>query len=405
MSKPLFLGIIGLIIIVVLFASAETDYNTLKADEWNTNNLNQAGDLSSYPAAWQAINQEHGLDVDLTNGATYNDGKLTNGDVTLDLAAPGLSRTKIVALSGGGFSISKGTSENFEYDGNSINFGGSTKDVEVRSNGEIVLPKGATMMDKKGNEITAIQDNLIITEEGSKTKLAGVGKIETSYGKGYVGVGDYNGELTLTQNNQISGKNYVWSVTDATYTSRTLESSSSQVVFMDKDMREHLKSILGGNIAELKTQPSIAAELKPYFDALTAQELSWKMYTEYNPSTVFSRHNGLLSLSRTPTGTAFIPRFMGSLTGTVEGNKMKIPFLSSGDSQESVEGYYANTPYGKGAGAAFKLGEEEKIAVTTGLSPNPAVTYEKSFGRKVVAKVTVHPGIEETNTWVSVGWQ
>ncbi|MBI4981119.1 hypothetical protein HZC30_06205 [Candidatus Woesearchaeota archaeon] len=425
MRKQL-LMIIGFIIALLLFTTAETDYNTLKADEWDTNNLNQAGDLKTYQNAWEAIHQKHELEVDLTNGATYNDGKLTNDGVTLDLTAPGLSGAKIVALSGGGFSISKGTAGNFEYDGNTIDFGSSTGSVEVKSNGEIVLPKGATMTDTNGNKITAIRDGLLVKKEGSITKLAGVGKveaiplqivkeiddgsdfkstIEVISRVGYVGVGDSLGEVTFNPNQelQFAGKNYVQSVSNSISGEDADDISHTTTVVIDKEMHQNLKSIVGGDVAKLKTYPAIAAELKPHFDSATAQELAWKLYTEYNPSTALNGHRGLLSLSRASTGTAFIPRFMGSLTKPVEGNKMKIPLLSPESSSGAVAGYYTNTPYGKGVGPAFAMGTGEIVAVTTGLSPDPAVTYERNFGGKVIAKVTVHPGLEETSAWVSIG--
>ncbi len=386
-------------------------------------NLDKVDNLALYPNAQMALEEKHKINVDLDSGETkYADGKLTNKGVTLDLTAPGLKGAKIVALSGGGFSISKESSTGkFEYSGNEIDFKDSTGEVEVKPNGEIILPNRATLKDGAGNIITAFRDGLNIKKEGSTTTIKGVGKVETipmiesklfddlssevesttktTSRTGYVGVGDSPGEVVFNpdQDLQFTGKNYVLSVSVEEENGKTSRTTS---VFIDEEMHQQLKSIIGGESAKLKTQPGIAAELKPYFDPATAQELAWKLYTEYNPSAAIDKQHGLLALSRTSAGTELVPHFTGELEPATE-NRIQVPLLSRGDSG-GVSGYYADTLYGKSAGAAFRVGEGEKIAVTTGLAPNPAVTYEKSFGGKVVAKVTVHPGMEETNAWVSI---
>jgi hypothetical protein len=305
-------------------ALANGNGNAITQAQWlYGDNLDKADDLALYPEAQRALEQKHGLSVDLSSGqTTYNHGKITNGDVTLDLTLPQYNGAVIKALKEGGFSISKGSSEGkFEYDGNKIDFGGSTGDVDVKPNGEIILSKGAMMTDKIGNEITAIQEGLMIKKEGSTTTIIGIGKVETTYGKGYVGVSDYNGELTLAPNYQISGKNYVWDAKKGDYNSEGLKMDKSEPDLLDAKMHDTLIEIAGGeNVVALMRTEALVSTFSKDFPPDVAQKLALKIHGESPSFTEINGNRGLLVMEKTASGESKLTAYnSGKTSDPIEG--------------------------------------------------------------------------------------
>lgn len=399
MRKAIFV-MIGLVIALLQFTAAETNYGELDANEWGKENLKQAGDLSKYQNAWQAINQKHGLEVDLTNGATYADEKLTNGDVTLDLTAPGLSGAKIVALNGGGFSITKGTAENFEYSGNKIDFGKSTGTVEVKTNGEIILPNGATLKDEAGNIITALRDGLTVKKEESTTIITGVGKVETPAGVGYVGIKEKEGiivlegetlvpDLTMCNSDRCMreepSNNYVWAHKKGNYKSGELEMSQSKPVEFDEEMRKTLIELAGGeDMALLKRTEALTADFKPYFSPDVAQKLALGIHGESPQFTNIDGNRGYL-VNR---GGRLVPHVVGETdtplrSAPEEGDSSA---AQSGD----TENHYYSSEMGPGTGTGMDikpLGGRLTVINLRNLAKGkaPAFIFEKDFGGAVVS--------------------
>ena len=412
MKKQLFM-VVGLVITFLLFTVAETNYGELKDYEWDVEKLNQAGDLKTYENAWTAINEKYGLKVDLTNGATYDEGKLTNGGVTLDLTAPGLSGAKIVALSGGGFSISKGTKGQFEYSGNTIDFGKSAGAVEVKPNGEIILPKDATMKNEIGNTITAIQDGLAVKKEGSTTIVTGVGKVETMSGVGYIGLGEEDGTLQLTAYPcsgttcfNFNGNNFLVQPFVGSSTSGDWKVDGLSTPILDAQMEENLQE-LSAKALKLESlerpEVQIKKELISHFPNSLAVELSAKLAAEQRALTSLGGHTSTFSLVKSENGVTLKPQLSGTISAPIETQSPETfspKAFIEGTSTANALDYFTITPGGNFR-ADIPAGEGKTITVTGDTSSIPTFTYKmllpkkvsEAFGEKgLIAEVTVQTG-------------
>ncbi len=369
-------------------------------------NLEKVDNLALYSEAQMALGEKHKINVDLNFGeTTYDHGKITNGEITLDLNHPQYKGTVIKALKEGGFSISKGSSEGkLEYEGNEIDFGESTGQVDVKSNGEIILPKGATMKDETSNTITAIQDGFTVKKEKSTTIINGVGKVETSYGVWYIGAGEGTGELTLNQKSEpIARRNTLLFTVDSSFQSDTLSVTSSKNIILDEDMQKFSISLTDEEPLRSKSIPETSGEMAQIFDPDVAELLSWQAYTERNLLTDVGGNKGILIFSKGTDGSNLIPMFAGGLASSTEvdaqGSQFKIPSPFLEGTSAGVTGGHVSTPFGKGLGVAYAFGEEEKITFATDRFLKPSFAFKKSVGEIVVAEFTVH----QDAAWVSIG--
>ncbi len=90
-------------------AIASGNAGAITAEQWGYgDNLNNAGDLSSYPNSQQAIVNKHPgfAGIDLTQGhTTYKNGVLTNGKMDLDLNNQAFRGIGVKSLQNGGFEL------------------------------------------------------------------------------------------------------------------------------------------------------------------------------------------------------------------------------------------------------------------------------------------------------------
>jgi hypothetical protein len=146
------------------------------------NNLNQAGDLSQFVNAHQAVSDKHSLGLAKFNlgSVNYNDGIVTNGKISIDLNKEDLSGVDVFSLADGGFAIGKGKSQGeFTLDnGKSFDLTDSNfkEPVEVRDDGSLYLPKDveATLSSIGGSPIKVISINgMEIDTDKSKLIIEG----------------------------------------------------------------------------------------------------------------------------------------------------------------------------------------------------------------------------------------
>jgi hypothetical protein len=159
-----------------------SDQTKITSEQWeHEDNLNKAGDLSQYPSAQKAVFDKHSpgfQKIDLANGNTvYENGVLTNGDVSLDLNYEKIKGTEIIALAGGGFSIAKGEGEGLFAIGN-LDFDITEAEGAIKITGsEVILSKHAMMFDPKTSLIESLSEGTKYIIDDEKLIVEGVALI------------------------------------------------------------------------------------------------------------------------------------------------------------------------------------------------------------------------------------
>ena len=165
-----------------------SDKTRITAEQWAyESNLNKADDLSLYSEARIVVSGKHpGMKVDLISGhARYEDGILTNGDAPhINLNDQHLMGTKISSLLDGGFLLERGTSQGkFEVDGATYDLSSDMMaSAQIKSKEEIVLSKGAQMIDTFGTKIIALHDGVQVVRTDNRLAVSGVATVYDKFG-------------------------------------------------------------------------------------------------------------------------------------------------------------------------------------------------------------------------------
>ncbi len=174
-----------------------SDKTRITAEQWAyESNLNKADDLSLYSEPRIVVSGKHpGMKVDLISGhARYEDGILTNGDAPhINLNDQHLMGTKISSLLDGGFLLERGTSQGkFEVDGATYDLSSDMMaSAQIKSKEEIVLSKGAQMIDTFGTRIVSDQNGMKVHLTEKSLSVEGRGVVYDKFGNvGKVGDGD-----------------------------------------------------------------------------------------------------------------------------------------------------------------------------------------------------------------------
>lgn len=167
-----------------------------KAQWAHGDNLELATDLHQAPAAWDVIQDKHGITgIDLSSGsATYKNGMLLNGGVSLPLTDPGLAGVTVVSRGDKGFDIEKAGSgqeeRSFSIGKNQFTTSGKAV-VHVVDENKFELDKGASLIDKEGTKVISFADGTRVETTSQGIEVRGSGHLVDRYNN-FAVIGDRN---------------------------------------------------------------------------------------------------------------------------------------------------------------------------------------------------------------------
>jgi hypothetical protein len=410
----------------------------LTIEQWSyESNLNLADDISLYPNAQQAIENKHsGVTLSLDQGhVSYQDGRINNGEVTLDLYNRNLAGAIITAMDDGGFVIEKGSSEgSFDVEDNQINLRDENAKAEIKTNNYITLSEGATLTDAKGTKILSIGDKTTVLITEDITSVEGIALLQDAVGSS-ITIGDpstsLDGSFSLDYQNNVYGiETASLAPQKSEVNTETSAIKADRIIFLDSNTLNGAAGTLRSTLAsELQTicsddqcfetasytsleditKPFIT-KIEPYYqiaenelglsqEVVTAVGIAGVTAAQFLPSeTKFETKDGEFSAVLGYTREGFTP-FIVAQYKDVEVKVEPTMTLSSSDSTVTA---VASAPTSL-ATISTHLDMQERGTIDIAVSGQDRVSmsYKTQIG-SVVGSVSVHKAGDMENVFLNI---